>query len=224
MAALPVDRERGTGRHLKTADEASLEPSLLLVEFADAIADAPLGRALDIACGNGRNAFFLASLGYRVTAADRSAAAVAFVERRAQELGVDVEAVETDTAELDPGLERFAVIANIDYLDRNLVPRLIRGLRPGGYLFFESHTTDECDVLGHDARREQLLERNEALRLFAPLHILYYREAIVPGDDDDSRPRAMARLIGKAPPVPLAVPGGGGTLGIELPPGGTGEG
>jgi SAM-dependent methyltransferase len=224
MASAPAERERHPGRHPKSPDEASLEPSSLLVEFADAIADAPLGRALDVACGNGRNAFFLASLGYQVTAVDRSAAAIEFVGRRAQELGVDVDAVQGDCVELDPGLDRYAVIANVDYLDRNLVPRLIRGLRPGGYLFFESSTTDECDVLGHDARRELLLERNEALRLFGPLHILYYREAIVPGDDEDSRPRAIARLIAKAPAVPLAVPGGGGTLGLETSPGGLGDG
>ncbi len=213
MSGTTADRSRWEARHQGTLEQSSLEPSSLLVEFGNLISEAPSGHALDVACGNGRNSLFLASLGYDVTAVDFSTPAIEFVGQRAAELGVPVEAVETDLLDFDPGVEHYALIANFMFLERNLVPRLLRSLVPGGYLFFETMTVDECEVLGRERRREFLLERNEALRLFAPLQILYYRELIEPGDGEKSEPRAIARLIGKVPGSSVAVStvGGGKT-------------
>jgi SAM-dependent methyltransferase len=207
------DRNRWEDRHRTMLEETSLEPAPLLVEFAGVLSAAPGGRALDVACGNGRNAFLLASLGYEVTAVDFSAPAIEFVGRRAADLGVELTTVESDLSEFEIGVERYSVITNFHFLDRNLVPRIIRGLVPGGYLFFETFTVDECEVLGREMRREFLLERNEALRLFAPLRIVYYREGILKGEGPKDEPRAVARLIGMLPESAGSLP----KLSVEAP-------
>ena len=64
---------RNWDRHY--SDPANLEfaPAPLLVQAAELLRP---GRALDLACGTGRNALFLASLGWQVTAVDRSAVGI----------------------------------------------------------------------------------------------------------------------------------------------------
>jgi SAM-dependent methyltransferase len=188
-------RARWEDRHRKELESSSLEPSTLLLDHAELLRDAPAGQALDLACGNGRNSFFVASLGYEVTAFDVSEPAVAFVNQRAGELGVKVSAREADLAQEDLGEARFATILNFLFLDRNLVPRMIWALSPGGLLFFETLTIDEQGLLGHDVCRDYLLEPNEPLRLFAPLRILHYREGVV--GSESGRQRAVAQLIAR---------------------------
>lgn len=48
------------------------------------------GRALDLGCGNGRNAVFLARSGFSVEAVDHSATAIEWAEQRAEEAGAEV--------------------------------------------------------------------------------------------------------------------------------------
>lgn len=182
-------------RRARDLESASLEPSSLLVDFADLFQEAPRGSGLDVACGNGRNSFFLASLGYDVLALDISEAAVAFVNHRAKELGVRVQSRGAALEVQDLGEQTFAVIMNFLFLDRNLVPRMTRALVPGGLLFFETFTVEERSLLGRDIRLDYLLGPNELLRLFAPLRILYFREGVL--GMNTRHPRAVAQLIAR---------------------------
>jgi len=200
-----TERQRWEERHGRSLAEMSLDPSSLLLDFSAWLRDVPKGRALDLACGNGRNAFLLASLGYPVTAIDYSAPAVEFVAHQAIEMGVTVEAVQADLTDFDLGTHQFAVIASFFYLDRNLIPRLVRSMVPGGVVFFETYTVAEREVLGRDIRRDYCLEVNEALHLFAPLTILYYREDIVRATKD-AEPHAVAQLIARRTGPAIATP------------------
>ncbi|CAL9364116.1 hypothetical protein SUDANB58_00716 [Streptomyces sp. enrichment culture] len=65
------------------------KPDENLVSYIDRGLLAP-GRALDLGCGPGRNAFHLAAEGFEVDAVDLSAAAVAWGEDRARAAGADV--------------------------------------------------------------------------------------------------------------------------------------
>ncbi|MGK5446739.1 class I SAM-dependent methyltransferase [Streptomyces radiopugnans] len=65
------------------------KPDENLAAYLDQGLIAP-GRALDLGCGAGRNALFLASRGFEVDAVDLSPMAVAWGEDRAREVGVDV--------------------------------------------------------------------------------------------------------------------------------------
>lgn len=110
------------------------------------------GRALDLGCGPGRNALYLASLGFQVDAVDLSPAAVAWARERAREAGADIrfhrgDAFELPAAELggpydlihDSGcFHHLPPHRRVSYL--SLVDR---ALAPGGHLALTSFAAGE---------------------------------------------------------------------------------
>jgi tellurite methyltransferase len=110
-----------------------LDPTPVLVETASRL---PPGRALDLACGAGRNALWLAQRGWNVVAVDNSPTAIETLRLRALQLGV---AVETRIADLDKASytiepAHWDLIALCYYLQRNLFEPCKRGLVPGGVM------------------------------------------------------------------------------------------
>ncbi len=99
------------------------------------------GRALDLGCGPGRNAVYLASLGFDVDAVDLSPAAVAWGEERAVAAGVDVRFHRADIFSVELPHDRYDLVYDsgclhhlpphrrVSYLDL-----LDRVLSPGGHL------------------------------------------------------------------------------------------
>ncbi|WP_031089110.1 class I SAM-dependent methyltransferase [Streptomyces sp. NRRL WC-3549] len=65
------------------------KPDETLVSYVERGLVTP-GRALDLGCGPGRNALYLASLGFEVDAVDLSPGAVAWAGERAREAGADI--------------------------------------------------------------------------------------------------------------------------------------
>jgi SAM-dependent methyltransferase len=147
------------------------------------------GEALDVACGRGRNALALARAGLRVRAVDRDEAALAALRADAQRLGlpIAVEAVDLETAEADLGREAFDVIAVFKYLHRPLFPVLLRALRPGGLLIYETFIAEQA-ARGRPTNPLFLLQRGELKRLVAPLEVLRDRE----GEFDGAMVAAVA--------------------------------
>src|SRR5690349_20624361 len=116
-------------------------PTPLLVETAARI---PPGRALDLACGAGRNALWLARRGWDVTAVDGSAAALEILRGRAAERHVTIDArvadLELGEFQIEP--ECWNLIAMCYYLQRDLFAPAKRGLAPGGTLLAIVHMTE----------------------------------------------------------------------------------
>lgn len=106
--------------------------------------DAPPGRALDLACGEGRNALWLAAHGWQVTAVDFSAVAI----EKARELDTNglVEWVEADATAYTPAQPVDLALLSYLQLAADQRRRAVRGaaavLAPGGMLL----------VIAHDSR------------------------------------------------------------------------
>jgi SAM-dependent methyltransferase len=83
------------------------EPNQFLVAE---IAEIAPGRALDLACGEGRNAVWLAEHGWQVTGVDFSPVGLAKAGRLARDHDVDVEWVEADVVEWDPARAAFDLV------------------------------------------------------------------------------------------------------------------
>jgi SAM-dependent methyltransferase len=104
----------------------------------------PRGRALDLACGEGRNALWLAELGWQATGVDFSGVALERARVLARRRNLDVELVEADVTRWEPPAKAFALVI-IAYLhlppaERRLVwPRAVRALSPGGLFFLIGH-------------------------------------------------------------------------------------
>ena len=116
------------------------EPNRFLVSET---ADLQPGRALDLACGEGRNAIWLAERGWHATGVDFSAAGLAKARRRAAERGVDVEWVEADVREWRPPGPYDLVIVfyvQLPAAERREVTALAaRAVGPGGHLLVVAH-------------------------------------------------------------------------------------
>ena len=66
------------------------------------VEDLPAGRALDLACGEGQNAIWLATRGWSVTGVDYSEVAIAKAQARGERDGVDVDFAYADLVEYVP--------------------------------------------------------------------------------------------------------------------------
>ena len=104
----------------------------------------PAGRALDLACGEGRNAIWLARRGWRVTGVDLSNVAIERARKLAAAEGVEAEWVCADLTSYEPDPEAFALVV-ISYLQvpettrRVVLARAAAALAPGGELFMIGH-------------------------------------------------------------------------------------
>lgn len=133
------------------------------------------GNALDIACGAGNNALFLAARGLRTTAWDISPVAIAKLLEFSSRLKLTIDAQTRDVEAQPPDAETFDVITVSRFLVRDLSPALITALRPGGVIFYQTFTAVKIDRSGPD-NPDFLLAENELLALFSGLVIRVYRE------------------------------------------------
>ncbi len=155
----------------------------------------PSGRALDLACGFGSSAIFLARQGLDVHAWDLSPVAIAVVKERAAAEGVGVRAEVRDVLVRAPERESFDVLVVSHFLDRSLIPALVCALRPGGLLFYQTFTREATTASG-PANPSFRLGLNELLRLFSGLTLRFYREEGRVGDLARGT-RDLAQLVGQ---------------------------
>jgi tellurite methyltransferase len=94
-------------------------------------------RALDIACGEGRNGICLAQNGFEVTAVDISQCGIDKGIIRAAELEVRVNFVQADLETFWPK-ETYDLIINFNFLLRPLIPAMIHSLAPSGVIVMET--------------------------------------------------------------------------------------
>jgi SAM-dependent methyltransferase len=113
---------------------------------AETLASLEPGAAVDLGAGEGRNALWLASLGWEVTAVDFSSVGLATGAARAAEAGLDIEWVTADaTTWVSPSLVDLVLIAYLqlpaDDLSR-AISNAAGSLAPGGTLALVGHDRD----------------------------------------------------------------------------------
>jgi 2-polyprenyl-3-methyl-5-hydroxy-6-metoxy-1,4-benzoquinol methylase len=119
-----------------------VEPnSFVAAEFGKTL---PRGRVLDVGCGEGRNAIWLASLGWTVTGVDFSDVALERARRLAAHQNVDVEWIEADVTAFEPprGVFRLVIISYLQIPGderRAVLAHAVSALEPGGTLFMIGH-------------------------------------------------------------------------------------
>jgi SAM-dependent methyltransferase len=134
------------------------------------------GRALDVACGEGRNAIWLAQQGWQVVATDFSAVALDKGRRLAERAGVTVDWVEADVTAWDPP-GRFDLIV-VSYLQLPVGPladafaRLVPVLARGGTLLVVGHDRRNlAEGVGGPQSAEVLLDADEVVALLPGLEV-----------------------------------------------------
>lgn len=155
-----------------------------------------VGRALDVACGAGRNAIFLARAGFTVDAIDISPVGLERARQNAAAAGVEVNWIEHDLDrryDFDTG---YGLILVMWFVDLGLIARLCDCLAPGGYLLSQQHLVSDEPVIGPQSSDFRVAAG--ALRGAAgALDILHYEEGVETVEDDERL--ASAQLVARRP-------------------------
>jgi SAM-dependent methyltransferase len=134
-------------------------PNRFLVEVAEPLEP---GRALDLACGAGRNAVWLAERGWRVTAVDYSSVALAAARELASERGVEIDWIEADAVRWEPPSRAYDLVCVL-YLQlppperRAVHASAAKALAPGGLLLVVAHHLDNLTAGYGGPRRPDVL-------------------------------------------------------------------
>ncbi|GAA0950537.1 class I SAM-dependent methyltransferase [Actinocorallia libanotica] len=123
----------------------SVEPNRFA---AEGLAGLPPGRALDLACGEGRNALWLASRGWKVRAVDFSPVAVARARELDREGAVEWEVADLTAYPFPVAAEDLVLVSYLHLPPAQMRPVLAnaaRALAPGGTFFFVGHDLENLE-------------------------------------------------------------------------------
>ena len=139
--ASDTSRDRWNRRYASGDRHPTPEPSRFLVAEVGGMAP---GRALDLACGAGRNAVWLAEKGWRVTAVDFSDVGLTMARDLARARGVEVDWIEADVVAWVPESRAYDLVCAL-YLQlpaperRRVLGHAVGALAPGGTLLVVGH-------------------------------------------------------------------------------------
>lgn len=141
-------------------------PSHILQEWLREILSlVPGKRALDIACGEGRNSLFLAQHGFSVSGVDIAKTALKRARHRIRAAGLRAEFQAVDLDQWLPDSD-YDLIITINFLQRELFPALVSHLVPGGLLMVDTIMAGDTLVGAHNPA--YLLAPGELRQLFTP--------------------------------------------------------
>jgi SAM-dependent methyltransferase len=188
-----ADRNKWNRRYREGAYAERTHPSDLLMAWASAVSP---GRALDVACGAGRNALYLAELGFTVDAVDVSAEALERAQNTVAQRGLRVNWIEHDLDDPLDLAKPYQLILNVRYVDLALIRKLAGCLAPGGLLICEQHLVTEEDVIGPGNPAFRVAP-GALTALAEGLLVRYCREGLV--TEPDGRCAALAQLVAQRP-------------------------
>lgn len=160
-------------------NQQSIDPSQVLYEHAYLLPKQ--GKALDLACGLGGNALFLARLGLKVDAWDISSVALTRLQTQADQISLPITTWQCDIRQKILPLKHYDVIVISRFLDRSLCNAIMGALKPEGLLFYQTFTRNKLDQHG-PSNPDYLLGDNELLSLFPSLSLVFYQEYARIGD------------------------------------------
>lgn len=188
-------REKWDERYRAAADDAPPDAARVLLENAHLLP--PRGRALDLACGRGGNALWLAGRGLETHAWDLSPVAIETLRRHAADAELQLHVETRDVVAAPPSARSFDLVVVSHFLERALFPALLAALRPDGLLCYQTFTRSRVSERGPSNPTYRLAD-NELLQLCRGLRILVYREEARAGDITRGF-RDEAMLVGQRP-------------------------
>ncbi len=187
------DRDKWNQRYAEDSYHKN-NPVVLLEDWLPKI---PVGKALDVACGAGRNSFFLAQAGFRVDAIDISPEGLHKARQQAQSQGLNINWIEHDLDQAFRFDTDYDLIVIMWYVNLALVTRLCDCLAAGGYLLCEEHLITDQDVIGPGSSNYRV-EPGALREAVSGMDVLLYEEAIEISAADDERVASARVVVRKA--------------------------
>lgn len=174
----------------RPSEDLLAAPTALVVETAKQLKP---GKALDLACGTGRNAIWLAKHGWSVTAVDGAPTAIEILRRRASEAGLRIESVVSDLEKGGYSIppSNFDLVTICYYLQHDLFEPAKQGVKPGGILLAIVHILEP----GEPPRKNRLAP-GELQNYFQGWRILHLYEG---KPNDSAHHHAVAEIVAKRP-------------------------
>ena len=139
--------------------------------------------------GEGRNSIYLAEHRFQVEGVDNSQEAIDNALNLAKEQQVEIS---THLVDLEKDFfikeECYDVIICFNFLQRSLIPRIKKGLRPNGMIVYETYIIEQAQF-GRPTNPDYLLKHNELLDYFREFRCLRYHEGIMENE------KAVAGII-----------------------------
>lgn len=167
--------------------------------------DLPPGSALDLACGEGRNALWLARRGWRVTGLDFSSVAIQRARVRAAEEELDAQFETVDLREWHPD-GRFDLVCLV-YLHlvhddmASIMSRSAEAVAEGGTLFVIGHHVDNLAHGTGGPQTSEVLYTQDDLTAWCPLEIVRAERVSRQAASGDTAIDAL--LVARRPSSPL---------------------
>ncbi len=138
------DATKWDQKYLRREHGNELAPDPLLIEYSDLFDETHT--VIDLACGTGRNAVYLAKLGCFTVALDCSREALRRCQAFALKSGVQIHAVAADLNETRLAAESTDAIVCFNYLNFALADNMQMALRPGGLLMMKTFNQNFLNV------------------------------------------------------------------------------
>ena len=196
------DRTKWDAKYAAGAYESKQYPAAYLAKNLPNIIDtlstenAPRPwRALDLACGAGRNAYFLAAHDFAVDAVDISTVGLTRAQQLAPVTASTVNWLPQDLEHASSeNFGQYRLIIMMRYVNLALLRAMVNNLEPGGFILCEEHMLSEADVVGpkNPSFRVAPGELKETLTGLTTIH---YNEAIIVDPNGDRS--AVAQIIAR---------------------------
>ncbi|WP_395060255.1 class I SAM-dependent methyltransferase [Polaromonas sp.] len=133
----------------------------------------PGGTVLDVACGQGRHAWWFYKLKHPLALVDKAQAAI-------DSIAIPADACEKVVADIEAGPWPFAgrqfdAVVVTNYLWRPLLPALLDSLAPGGVLIYETFAQGN-ETVGKPSRPDFLLRPGELLKVCQGLRVVAFED------------------------------------------------
>lgn len=173
------DRSKWNSKYSMRGEIMPQPPALFLSQCVDMVMEMlpQQPSVLDLAAGEGRNSIFLSNRGCIVDAVDISLEGLQRAKVRAKAQNLGLRSINADLDHFPMPESQYDLILNFFFLKRHLFPSIIKALKPGGLLMFETYTVHH-QTLNRERKMNPLflLEPKELKHAFPMLEELIYQE------------------------------------------------
>jgi len=187
---LEIERERWDRLYSNPAASFNTAPNAFLTDVVKTLKP---GRALEIGMGQGRNAVYLAKLGWDVTGFDISETGMSLARKSAADAGVKLRTINKSMDDFDYGVDQWDLIV-ATYEGASWREKAVRGLKPGGIVVVEGF------LKGPQTPPGASFTANELVKMFLDLNLRVLRYEDVAGSPDWAiREGHVVRLCAQKP-------------------------